>query len=305
MITGPRIASTELPEAPGLEKRAYVHDLFEHLACADAAIVQGGLSTTMELVARAPPSAYVPPRKHWEQQAYVSHRLRHYGRVGGRSSRARLEAAQAGPAPVRAFDRTTEPRRIHNPRRRHGARVQQSGREGVPMDLVRVYDVHTKARQRLFDWVRPLSQEQYTRLFPFGHRTLRGTLVEIARAELFLAMRMREEVLPAWEDWPIAEERLPTFPDLETVCAAQATRTRATLADTKDWDRAVPTRIVRGDKVFILTATKADIAMQLLLHEVHHRAQAMAMLRQLGVEAQDLDYIGFVQTRQEQARPSQ
>ena len=173
------------------------------------------------------------------------------------------------------------------------------------MDFVRVYDVHTKARQRLFDWVRPLSQEQYTRPFPFGHRTLRGTLVEIARAELFLAMRMREEVLPAWEDWPIAEKRLPTFPDLETVCAAQAIRTRATLADTKGWDRAVTTHVVRGDKVFILTATKADIAMQLLLHEVHHRAQAMAMLRQLGIAAQDLDYIGFVQTRQEQARPSQ
>ena len=173
------------------------------------------------------------------------------------------------------------------------------------MDFARVYDVHTEARQRLSGWVRPLSQEQYTRPFPFGHRTLRGTLVEIARAELFLAMRMREEVLPAWEDWPIAETRFPTFPDLETVCAAQATQTRATLAGTKDWDRAVMARIVRGGKAFILTASKADIAMQLLLHEVHHRAQAMAMLRQLGVEAQDLDYIGFVQKRQEEARPSQ
>jgi len=27
-----------------------------------------------------------------------------------------------------------------------------------------------------------------------------------------------------------------------------------------------------------------------LMHEVHHRAQAMAMLRQLGVAAQNLDY---------------
>jgi len=98
--------------------------------------------------------------------------------------------------------------------------------------------------------------------------------------------------------------RLPTFPDLETVHRAQATQTRATLADTKDWDRAVTTQIVRGGKVFTLTATKADIAMQLLLHEVHHRAQAMAMLRQLGVAAQDLDYIGFVQKREEHARPS-
>ena len=172
------------------------------------------------------------------------------------------------------------------------------------MDFVRVYDIHTEARQRLFGWLRPLSQEQYTRPFPFGPRSLRGTLVEIARAELFLAMRIREEVLPAWEDWPIAEERLPMFPDLETASAAQARQTRATLAGTKDWDRAVSPQVVRGDKVVTLQATKADIAMQLLLHEGHHRAQAMAMLRQLGVEAQDLDYIGFVQKRQEHARRS-
>jgi uncharacterized damage-inducible protein DinB len=49
--------------------------------------------------------------------------------------------------------------------------------------------------------------------------------------------------------------------------------------------------------VVTLTATKAAIATQLLLHEVHHRAQAMAILRQLGVPAQDLDYIVFVQRR--------
>jgi hypothetical protein len=79
MVTGPRIASADLPEVPGLEKHPYVHNLFEHLACADAAIVQGGQSTTMELVATRRPFAYVPLRKHYEQQAYVSYRLGHYG----------------------------------------------------------------------------------------------------------------------------------------------------------------------------------------------------------------------------------
>ncbi|MGQ0549944.1 MAG: DinB family protein [Armatimonadota bacterium] len=38
----------------------------------------------------------------------------------------------------------------------------------------------------------------------------------------------------------------------------------------------------------------------MLLHEVHHRAQAMAMLRQLGVEAQNLDYIQFVRRVREE-----
>jgi uncharacterized damage-inducible protein DinB len=34
------------------------------------------------------------------------------------------------------------------------------------MDFVRVYDVHAQAREKLFDWLRPLSQEQYLQSFP-------------------------------------------------------------------------------------------------------------------------------------------
>jgi pimeloyl-ACP methyl ester carboxylesterase/predicted glycosyltransferase len=94
MVTGPRIEPDDLPNVPGLEKRAYVHNLFEHLACADAAIVQSGLSTTMELVATRRPFAYVPLRKHWEQQNYVTYRLRHYG------ARNRLEYADLTPRRV-------------------------------------------------------------------------------------------------------------------------------------------------------------------------------------------------------------
>ncbi|KAA0214533.1 MAG: hypothetical protein DYG94_10385 [Leptolyngbya sp. PLA3] len=33
-----------------------------------------------------------------------------------------------------------------------------------------------------------------------------------------------------------------------------------------------------------------DIFTQLILHEVHHRAQAMNMLRQFGVKAPDVDF---------------
>jgi pimeloyl-ACP methyl ester carboxylesterase len=78
MITGPRIDPKELPDVEGLEKRGYVHDLYEHLACADAAVVQGGLSTTMELVGLQRPFVYFPLRRHWEQQHHVAHRLDHY-----------------------------------------------------------------------------------------------------------------------------------------------------------------------------------------------------------------------------------
>jgi UDP:flavonoid glycosyltransferase YjiC (YdhE family) len=52
-----------------------VHDLWRHLAVCDAAVVQGGLTTTMELVAARRPFVYVPLRHHFEQQFHVAHRL--------------------------------------------------------------------------------------------------------------------------------------------------------------------------------------------------------------------------------------
>jgi UDP:flavonoid glycosyltransferase YjiC (YdhE family) len=78
LVTGPRIDPRLLPDIEGMDKRGYVPDLFEHLACADAAIVQGGLSTTMELVATGRRFIYFPLRRHWEQQHFVTHRLDHY-----------------------------------------------------------------------------------------------------------------------------------------------------------------------------------------------------------------------------------
>src|SRR6516225_5256970 len=78
LVTGPRIDPRLLPDIEGMDKRGYVPDLFEHLACADAAVVQGGLSTTMELVATGRPFIYFPLRRHWEQQHFVAHRLNHY-----------------------------------------------------------------------------------------------------------------------------------------------------------------------------------------------------------------------------------
>jgi UDP-N-acetylglucosamine:LPS N-acetylglucosamine transferase len=68
-----------------------VHNLYEHLACADAAVVQGGLTTTMELVAARRPFVYIPLSKHWEQQHHVAYRLDYYG--GGR----RLDAHAISP----------------------------------------------------------------------------------------------------------------------------------------------------------------------------------------------------------------
>ena len=54
-VTGPRIDPATLPRAEGLEVRGYVHALHRHLAACDVGVVQGGLTTTMELVAAGRP----------------------------------------------------------------------------------------------------------------------------------------------------------------------------------------------------------------------------------------------------------
>ena len=79
VVAGPRIDPESLPRHEGLEVRAYVHDLYRHLAACDLAVVQGGLTTTMELAAARRPFLYFPLRNHFEQNRHVRHRLERYG----------------------------------------------------------------------------------------------------------------------------------------------------------------------------------------------------------------------------------
>jgi pimeloyl-ACP methyl ester carboxylesterase/predicted glycosyltransferase len=83
MVTGPRIDPNSLPARDGLEVRSYVHDLYKHLAACDLAIVQGGLTTAMELTAYRRPFIYFPLKHHFEQNFHVRHRLERY-RAGRR-----------------------------------------------------------------------------------------------------------------------------------------------------------------------------------------------------------------------------
>ncbi len=79
VVAGPRIALESLPPMEGIEVRAYVDDLPLHLAACDVAIVQGGLTTCMELTANKRPFIYIPLRHHFEQQFHVRYRLNQYG----------------------------------------------------------------------------------------------------------------------------------------------------------------------------------------------------------------------------------
>jgi pimeloyl-ACP methyl ester carboxylesterase/UDP:flavonoid glycosyltransferase YjiC (YdhE family) len=116
MVTGPRLDPASLPEVDGIEKRGYVEALFEHLACADVAVVQGGLSTTMELTAARRPFIYFPLAHHWEQQHFVSHRLDRYG------AGTRMDYASTSPPDLAAaMLQAGRSRPAYRPVRRGGA----------------------------------------------------------------------------------------------------------------------------------------------------------------------------------------
>src|SRR3984885_14279797 len=78
VVAGPRIDPDSLPRHDGLEVVGYVHNLYRHLAACDLAVVQGGLTTAMELTANRRPFIYFPLGHHFEQNFHVRHRLERY-----------------------------------------------------------------------------------------------------------------------------------------------------------------------------------------------------------------------------------
>ncbi|MCA1840825.1 MAG: alpha/beta fold hydrolase, partial [Actinobacteria bacterium] len=78
VVAGPRIEPTLLAEHEDIEVRTFVPELHRHLAACDVAVVQGGLSTCMELTALRRPFLYFPLRHHFEQNFHVRHRLQRY-----------------------------------------------------------------------------------------------------------------------------------------------------------------------------------------------------------------------------------
>jgi pimeloyl-ACP methyl ester carboxylesterase/predicted glycosyltransferase len=79
VVAGPRIDPASMAAPEGVQVHGYVPDLYRVLAASDLAVVQGGLTTCMELVANRRPFLYVPLRHHFEQTFHVPHRLARYG----------------------------------------------------------------------------------------------------------------------------------------------------------------------------------------------------------------------------------
>ena len=168
------------------------------------------------------------------------------------------------------------------------------------MNPLATYDYLALARRRILDQARPLGAGAYEREFPIGPGTLGRTLTHVMVSEWYYVQRLGRRDVPPYEAWPIRWEDPPPFAALEQAWARQAADTRAALGAVRDWSERIEYRVTADDGRALIASTTADgIFTQLVLHEVHHRAQAMNMLRHLGVPAEDLDFNALMYERRE------
>jgi len=157
------------------------------------------------------------------------------------------------------------------------------------VNFAHFFDYLLKARGRLLDWVRAQPAAVYTRTYPMGMGSIRATLVHTAGAEWAYVERLTGKDVSIG-DSPFTVERQPEFEPFAAAWERRAPLTRQALAALGDPARPIEFTSRMGPKAMRVRTTAGGIAGQLLFHEVHHRAQVMAMLRQAGVAAENLDY---------------
>jgi pimeloyl-ACP methyl ester carboxylesterase/predicted glycosyltransferase len=111
LVAGPRIDPRSVGAPAGVDVRAFVPDLDRHLAACDLALVQGGLTTCMELAAAGTPFLYFPLKNHFEQNFHVAHRLDRYG-AGRRMAFATSTPEAVAEAMLDELQRPARPKQV-------------------------------------------------------------------------------------------------------------------------------------------------------------------------------------------------
>jgi uncharacterized damage-inducible protein DinB len=172
------------------------------------------------------------------------------------------------------------------------------------MDPCKIHEYLRMTRKRVFDAVRTLPPQEYERQFNIGLKTVGSTLSHLMVSEWYYIERLQGNAVPPYEQWPIKYENPPPFDVIERTWCEQSERVRNIIAREKDWNRTITWQSfpddTRGNKRFHITCTAGDLITQLALHEVHHRAQIMAMLRETGhAILEDIDYNALMYQRVE------
>lgn len=152
-----------------------------------------------------------------------------------------------------------------------------------------LFNYSDRANGQLIEASSRLTDDQLDRAFPMGRGSLRKTLLHIWAGEHVGLLRWKGQADTPWPD-----ENVPTP---VTVIARDLNQT-STDRDVflGSLDESILRQLTRYlDSVAgYFQATLTDMILQGLVHSIHHRAQAVNMLRQLGIEPPEVDYMTTV-----------
>jgi uncharacterized damage-inducible protein DinB len=168
---------------------------------------------------------------------------------------------------------------------------------------LKIYDYLCASRERILEAAGDLPAEQRTRAFAIGLKTIDSTLAHLLISEWYYIERLEGRSVPPYEQWPIKYETPPAFEIIARTWREQSARVRQAIEREHNWNRDITWLSfpddTRNNRRFHIRCTAGDLITQLALHEMHHRAQVMAMLREAGRPVQDIDYNDMMFERRE------
>ncbi|MFH1745557.1 MAG: DinB family protein [Planctomycetota bacterium] len=155
--------------------------------------------------------------------------------------------------------------------------------------LFTYYSYNDWANTRLFSVSKKLDDEQLDRTFDIGLGTLRRTLVHLYNADQWWYENWTAGGKPEFDELP----QTTSVSELEQLLNETSAKRNEFLADCGDDDlqREVGAW-VRPDARFCFRL--GESMLQVCTHGTHHRAQALNMLRQLGVELPSLELVDWL-----------
>jgi uncharacterized damage-inducible protein DinB len=141
----------------------------------------------------------------------------------------------------------------------------------------------------VLDAARGLSDAQLDRAFEMGRGTLRKTILHTWAGEHVWLERWRGRVEATWPN----EEEQVSVAELASRMNKVARERDEFLAGVTPEKLAAGQRY-RDSKGTLFDTTLRDMILQMFVHSSHHRAQAVNMLRHLGVNHPQVDYMMMV-----------
>jgi uncharacterized damage-inducible protein DinB len=129
--------------------------------------------------------------------------------------------------------------------------------------------------------------EQFVQLASITYRNLRDTLVHTLDVEMSWRRRLRGEPKEVW-DAALSPDAYPTVPDLAADWARDEVEMRRWLASLDDADLAAIQDLGDGDRFPLW-----NYLMHIVIHSEQQRRDAQILLRSLGHEPPELEFLDY------------